>query len=83
MSKFKVTGLIANGRWLEEHDSWELARITPRFFTSEQEARHFFETMEQAILWRKNPEGSKSEYSVFYTLNCAWPQGARGHENVA
>ncbi len=79
-AKYKVTGMIANGRWLEQHDCWEVARITPRFFSSELDARHFFETLERGILWKKNPEGSRNEYSVYWTLNCAWPEGARKND---
>lgn len=75
--KWRVTGKARNGRFLEEHDEWEIVQMPPKYFTSRQEAHYYFESMEVGILWRKNDEGSRNQYSVFATLNCKWPEGAR------
>tara|TARA_R100000152_G_C6772731_1_gene199762 strand:+ start:1254 stop:1541 length:288 start_codon:yes stop_codon:yes gene_type:complete len=80
--KWRVTGKARSGRWLEEYDDWQLVRMPPRFFDSRQDASHYFETLERAILWKQNPEGSRNQYSVFATLNCQWPEGARADNKV-
>lgn len=77
--KWRVTGKARSGRYVEEYDDWQLVRMPPRFFDSRQDASHYFETLERAILWKQNPEGSRNQYSVFATLNMQWPEGARAN----
>ena len=80
---YKVTGLIRNGRWDNEKQDWELARVTPRFFPNAQLAFDYFEAhIVKGSLWRRNEDGERNEWSVEFTTGMTWPEGARGKSGV-
>jgi len=79
---FKVTGCARDGRFNHLIDEWNVVRMPPMFFASEAAAVKNLDDYEQGILWRRNEENDpyygRNTYSVLLTLNCNWPEGARG-----
>ncbi len=79
--EYKVTGLVRNGLYDHDNDEWVLARITPRFFPSENKALLYFNNeIVKGAVWRRHPTFSlsKSCWQLRRTRGMDWPEGARG-----
>ena len=74
---FKVTGMGTDGRYDYFRESSNIVRMPPKFFDDEVKALEYLESLELGILWVRNSEGSRNEYSVKVTMNTKWPEGAR------
>ena len=80
--EYKVTGLVRNGLYDHDNKEWVLARITPRFFPSENKALQYFnnEIVKGAVWRRANPKtaGEYERWNLRRTRGMDWPEGARG-----
>ena len=74
---FKVTGMAMDGRYDYFRSDYNIVRMPPKFFDDEGKALEYLESLELGILWSRNTEGSRNEYSVKVTMNTRWPEGAR------
>lgn len=73
----KVTGMAMDGRYDYFRSDYNIVRMPPKFFDDEVKALEYLESLELGILWSRNTEGSRNEYSVKVTMNTRWPEGAR------
>ena len=74
---FKVTGMAMDGRYDYFRSDYNIVRMPPKFFDDEVKALEYLESLELGIMWSRNTEGSRNEYSVKVTMNTRWPEGAR------
>ena len=78
--EYKVTGLVRNGLYDHDNKEWVLARITPRFFPSENRALLYFSNeIVKGAVWRRNPKSDVyCGWNLRRTRGMDWPEGARG-----